>query len=195
MAAPVPPQPVGVTTVTGSTDGTSEVRLGFEGVGPLHQGFFSQDRFVLALGRALAPCGAGPHEVMVSYDTERRIGHIELVVQPRDFGCLPAPTEGGWDLAPLAPVGAALAQYRDSVAGSFDYRIASFRSGIRYLRGVQMCGLLLGGQYPPDGTTWSRCVALAGNPVCATGDAEIGVRELVLQAPEHDAYLTSCFAP
>lgn len=175
-------------------DELAEIRLGFDGVGPLHQGFFKQERFVLELGEALAVCGAGPHELLVSYDTARRIGHIELVVEPGEFGCLPTRTDEGWDLAALRPVGVALAAYRDAVAGAYDYRVASFRGGIRYLRGVKLCSLQMGGQYPPDGTTWSRCVKFAGNEVCGVGDPEVGVLVITLGA-EHADYLSACFSP
>jgi hypothetical protein len=174
--------------------GAAEIRLGFEGVGPLHQGYFSRERLVLALGEALAPCGEGPHEVLVSFDSERRIGRIELVVQPHVFGCLPARHAEGWDLSPLTPVGRAVAAYRDGVAAETDYRVAAFRGGIRYLRGPRLCALEMGGQYPPDGSTWSRCAKLAGIEVCGAGDREEGLLLLEL-GPAHEDYLSACFSP
>ena len=89
------------------------------------------------------------------------------------------------------PVGQALANFRDGVSGRYDVRVASFRTGLRILSGMNHCGLWSGGQYPPDGTQWKRCVDIAGNPVCMDGDRHEGVTRLRLPA-EADQTLRAC---
>ena len=117
----------------------------------------------------------GPIDVVVSYDMEQHIGRLVLYADTSGLRCTPKATSKGYDLSPLIPVTQAMAKYRDKIAAMRDYRISSFRIGVNFMKGLQMCTLWSAGQYPPDGTTWSPCVEFAGNKHCGNGVAETGV--------------------
>jgi hypothetical protein len=184
-----------VTAVVGDPDAAT-VSLQFQGVSPLYQNFFSQEKMVGPFATALGACVHGAVDVIIRYDSEQRIGYILARPDARAFGCTPTPLDsGGYDLTPMGPASVALAGYRDAVAASYDLRISSFRTGVEFLRGTKMCTLELAGQYPPDGSSWSACPKFAGNERCVrSGLTRLdGVTELAYAQREHAAYLSACF--
>lgn len=183
------PAPEGEPAPSG---GPVPIELQFEGVGDLHQRYFGDTEIVTPLATALGDCMKGRAVVRVSYDQERRIGRIRIYTDRDSLTCVPSRVGEGVDLRPLEPIGRALAAYRDTVAGRFDYRVASFKIDLEALHGTQLCRLQLGGQFPPDGSTWSACAVLGGEQVCA-GDADDGVRQLVFPDAARNRYLLGCF--
>lgn len=157
-----------------------DVELIFVGVGKLYRGFFASDEAVSILQRRLSVCVSGTAQVRVFYDTPDRFGTLTFVSGGTLPRCSPQAGANGLDLTPLAPIGRALAEYRDKVAAAFDVRIASFRTGIRFERVGTLCELWTGGGYPPDGSQWSPCVNIDGDEVCMPGAADRGVVELTL---------------
>jgi len=173
-------------------EGDVAVTIAFQGVGNLHKGYFRTDDLVEGLGSGLGGCVADPAEVLVSWDAEENLGTILLHTVGTQLACKPAPVGDALDASPLVPVGQALAAYRDGVANRFDLRIASFRTGVRVIRGTQVCDVWFAGQFPPDGTTVSPCAHLQGHEVCGPGSARDGVTQLELPA-EGAAQLRACF--
>lgn len=133
------------------------VQLEFEGVSRLHQGYFSSLDEVQTLVRALSGC-VGLAQLRVTYDTPKRFGRVELIVESGQLWCRPEPGSESVDLSPLEPVGRALASYRDAIASAYDFRVASFEAGVWIHQDEGACGLVMAGQYPPDGSSWSPCV-------------------------------------
>lgn len=178
--------------VVGSEEAVA-VELQFQGVGGLFRNFFSDPELVGKLGAELGPCIAGGLAVVViTWSEETRIGTITVTAEPEMLACRPG-TANGLDMTPLTPLGAALANYRDGVSGKYDVRVASFRTGLKLLEGMNHCAFWLGGQYPPDGTQWKRCADFAGNERCMKGDEHEGVTTLRFGG-EDDAYARACFA-
>ena len=135
------------------------VELQFVGLSGLIQGFMADARIVARLGNELGPCIASELAVVrATWDSEIRIGTITLELEPADLACLPKVADGSVDVSALEPLNRALANYRDEVSNNYDLRIQSFRTGIKVLSGMNHCALWSGGQYPPDGSTFSRCV-------------------------------------
>lgn len=179
-----------VNVVMGSGD-SAAVKLRFSGVSNLHMGYFSNEEALASLGAGLSSCTSSA-DVVVSYNTETRIGNIVLSTGPRDLSCRPQLESGGWELSALEPIGRALADYRDHIAATRDYRVSSFRVGMAYLRGANLCTLYISGQYPPDGSRWSPCVDFGGVPHCGVGTAEDGVTTLTFETRDDDGYLSTC---
>lgn len=173
--------------------GPVPIELQFEGVGDLHQRYFGDREIVTQLAIDLGACMNERAVLKISYDTERRIGRIRVYVDPKNLACTPRRTPQGVDLSPLRPIGEGLARYRDTLAGRFDYRLASFRIDLEALSGTHLCRLDLAGQFPPDGSTWGACAVLGGEEVCA-GEKTDGVSVLGFDDPKRTAYLASCFA-
>lgn len=168
------------------------IELMFHGVGPLHQGFFADRKAVASLGGDLGHCLADTAQLRVAYDTEERTGRIWLKVPPDALEpCLPRVGSGGVDLAPLQPVGEALAAYRDRVASSFDFRVSSFRIGTSFTRGPHRCTLWAAGQHPPDGTTWSPCIQTPRGEMC--GDGTDGSTTRIALGGDELTYVRACF--
>lgn len=176
-----------------AAEGSVPVMLAFQGVGNLHKGYFRTDDLVGGLSDGLAGCVDDHAEVMVAWDGEKNLGTILLHTVGTQLTCRPSPTPEGFDMRALQRIGQTLAGYRDGVAGRFDLRIASFRTGVRVLRGTQVCDVWFGGQFPPDGSTMSPCVHLQGHEVCM-GPRHDGVTELVVDGDTRKA-LKACFAP
>lgn len=172
--------------------GPVPIELQFVGVGGLHQGYFADSEIVTVLATELGPCLTERAVVRVSYDSERHTGRIRVFTDPKTLTCKPEKIAETVDLSPLQPVGQALANYRDTLASRFDFRIASFRIDLEALSGTNLCRLDLSGQFPPDGTTWSPCVSLGGERVC-NGKASDGVKKLSLSPGKHTDYLAACF--
>jgi hypothetical protein len=171
----------------------TEVRLQFGSVSRLHQGYFGDPKMLAPLREGIAGCALGPTDVLVSYDSEKRIGRIVLYADTSGLRCKPEATAKGFDLQPVIPVTQAMARYRDKVAAMRDYRVSNFRIGVNFVQGVKLCTLWSSGQYPPDGTTWSPCVDFAGVPHCGRGVAERGVDLLQFPKREDQEYLAKCF--
>lgn len=173
-------------------EGDVAVTLAFQGVGNLHKGYFRTDDLVEAMGAGMGGCVADPAEVLVSWDSDENLGTILLHTVGTQLGCKPVAVDGGYDAGPLVPIGRALAAYRDGVANRFDLRVASFRTGVRVIRGTQVCDVWFAGQFPPDGTTVSPCAHLQGHEVCGPGHARDGVTKLELPA-DGARQLHACF--
>jgi len=171
----------------------AEVRLQFDSVSRLHQGYFGDPKMLSLLREGIAGCALGPTDVVISYDSEEHIGRMVLYADTSGLRCKPLATSNGFDLRPLVPVTQALAAYRDKVAALRDYRVSSFRIGVNFMKGVNLCTLWSFGQYPPDGTTFSPCVDFAGVPRCGRGVAERGVDLLQFSKLEDQQYLVKCF--
>lgn len=172
--------------------GPVPIELQFDGVGDLHQRYFGDPAIVTQLATDLGACFKDRAVLRIAYDTEKRIGRIRLYADPATLTCRPGRTGDAVDLSALEPIGRGLAAYRDTVAGRFDYRVASFRIDLEALSGMHLCRLDLAGQFPPDGSTWSACVSLQGEQVC-NGAPTDGVRALTLQPKKHADYLAACF--
>lgn len=169
----------GTAEVTGATAALAKgtVELAFTGVGPLHKNFFSQSAPLGTLVEALGDC-VDQATVRVSWEEEIRLGHITLEVAPDKLRCAPALREDGLDLSSVEPIGRALANYRDMVAGTYDFRVASFRVAFRMVRPGPDCLLKLGGDFPPDGSRWNACVEIGDRVVCGTDEDDEGVVHL-----------------
>jgi len=165
----------------------------YDGVGHLHQGFFNTEKLVKAVAKGLGGCVSGTAEVVVKYDSDNRIGTIVLHTVGDQLQCRPTATSKGFDLSPLEPITRTLAGYRDGVANGFDLRIGSFRTGVRVIKGTQVCEVWSGGQFPPDGSTFSPCVHLQGHEVCTTSDRHEGLTELIPTTDDVRRQLASCF--
>ena len=183
----------GLLVVVAAPDGAQDavdVELHFHGVGQLYQRFFSDPAAVGALGRALGPCLTETAQLIITYDSERRIGRIRLRVPPGGARCVPMGADTSLSLAPIEPVGLALAAYRDALAASFDLRIQSFEIGLQFTRGTRTCVLTAAGDHPASGRLWDPCVGL-GHTRCAAGTG--GVSELRFVDHGDLAYATACF--
>lgn len=176
--------------MAGSVDAV-DVDLAFSGVGTLYRGYFGMEAAVGALGVGLGPCLEDNARVVITYDDEERIGRIVLDTDPQSLSCL-ATGAGGADVTAMTPVTRALAAYRDTIASSRDFRVASFRIGVTLRSGAKLCTAWAAGQYPPDGTTFSSCVTLAGVEKCMPGEHEFGVQTLTLSEASDQTYWAAC---
>lgn len=194
MPAPAPAPdaaPASSNVVVGNADAVA-VELQFQGVGGLFQGFFADPAVVAKLGTELGPCiEGGLAVVVITWSEQTRIGTITVHAEPEMLRCKAVSAGPAVDLSPLEPIGRALAHYRDGVSGKYDVRIASFRTGLKVLEGMNHCAFWSGGQYPPDGSQWKRCVDLAGNPACMPGDEHEGVTRFQLGG-EADRTVRAC---
>lgn len=143
-------------TVPGPAPAAVGVDLAASGFSPRYRAHVSDPVALRALGEALAACTAGPVALDVSYAASRGVATLS---GPWDARCRPTPTG---DLAPVQPLGRALAGWRDALAVAHDPRLASFTCRIDLGDG---CVLALVGQLPPDGSTFAAC---PGCPVAAT---------------------------
>ena len=134
--------------------GVTQVSLRWSGVGALHQGYFSDSEALAGLGAALGVhLGRRSLDLQVGWNSEDSVGTIRLFLDESD---LPGVLEGGGDASALLPIMKSLAAYRDTVAGRYDIRVLSFQ--IRIAVG-ETCELEAVGDYPPDGSEVSACVA------------------------------------
>lgn len=173
-------------------DGPVPVELQYVGVGDLHQRWFGDEAIVTDLAVALGPCIRERAVVRTTWDEAAKTGRIELLVEGRQLACRASGTDPV-DLAPFTPVTRALAAYRDAVASRFDFRVASFAVGVEVLQRTTLCRLTVGGQFPPDGSTFAQCVDLGGDVQCV--EAADGTTRFAFADPQHTAYLAGCFAP
>lgn len=142
------------------------VEITWEGVGPLHQSYFSDREAMTALSVALAPYLAGPVQLFIRYDNKTFLGQIRVRVPPGGLLRPPAESGGAIDLASLAPITTALASYRRAIAARFDVRVDGFAVGIELYRGPASCVVSVGGPPPPDGRVVSPCVSVNGVDHC-----------------------------
>lgn len=168
------------------------VELYFHGMTPLHRGFFSDQDAVGQLGVDLGECLVDNAQIWVVWSETERIGHIYLKAVPGVLGaCLPQMADDTLFVDALAPVGVALATYRDQIAAKYDFRVSSFRIGISATRGVNQCALWAAGSHPPDGRSWSPCVSLPDHDACSGPPREGRTR---IKVPSADlAYVRACF--
>lgn len=173
--------------------GPVPVELQYVGVGDLHQRWFGETDIVTHLATALGPCVTDRAVVRMTWDEPTKTGHIWLLVEGRQLTCRSTGTNPV-DLTPFTPVSKALAAYRDEVAARFDFRVASFKVGIEVLQRTNLCRMQLGGQFPPDGSTFDACIDMGGEVRCLP-DKKTGHVQFAYADPEHTAYLARCFAP
>ena len=161
-----------VAAVLPSTSEPVQVVLVWEGIAPLHKGFFSEPAFVRQLGRDLAGWVKPPVNVYVSFDSNRHIGRVQVRLLPDTGQGLLRTDDAKLDITAISPVLQALARYRGAVAQRFDTRVNAFHVGIESFRGAQYCRFGAAGTPPPDGTVVDRCVILNGVERCGTGPGE-----------------------
>ncbi len=167
--------------------------LAFAGVSGLYQGYFAEPERVRQLSTDLGGCFDGLVEVIVGYDSLEHVGRIVLQTSAADLRCRPRAGEEGVDLSPLVPVAAALARYRSGLAAERDVRVSSFRTGVRLVQGGEICDLWLGGQYPPDGSSFSPCIGLRGHERCL-GERGAGIVQLPWPPGEGAEVLRTCLS-
>ena len=151
------------------------VEITWDGIGPLHKGYFQDREAMTQLSGDLAPWLSETVQLHIRYDSEEFIGDIVIRIPPGELRTLPAVEGGRVELAPLAPLTTALGTYRDALAARFDLRIASFRIGLETYRGPTHCRFGAAGTHPPDGTVVSPCVLINGIEHCGLPEAG-GVR-------------------
>jgi hypothetical protein len=147
------------------------VEITWEGVGLLHQSYFSDREAMTALSVALAPQLAGPVQLFIRYDNKTFQGQIRVRVPPGGFLRPPAESGLSINLAGLAPITTALASYRRAIASRFDVRVDGFSVGIELYRGPSICLIGVGGPPPPDGRVVSPCVQVNGVEICGEPSA------------------------
>ena len=162
------------TVSAGSLDDAEPVQvvLVWDGIGPLHKSFFSDQEAVTELATDLAGHLKPPADVHVRYDSQEMLGDIQLRLAPDALVSPVAATQERVNLQALVPITTALASYRSNVAARFDFRVESFRVGIESYRGHRICQLSLAGTPPPDGTLISPCVTINGQQHCGEAAAE-----------------------
>jgi hypothetical protein len=185
-------QPVKQRADEVSTHHSVDVSLSFMGISSLHRGFFLRSAGVQRLGQTLGACLDQPATVEVGYSNEDLKGRILLVTTQERGSCQPILTSSGLDLAPWIPIGRALAQYRNHVAGTSDFRISNFSVGIRIERPDGSCVWTIDGQHPPDGTLWSPCLRTESGEICAKeGQPSV---QLTWRSKSDEAVARACFA-
>ena len=148
--------------------------LVWEGIGPLHKSFFSDAEATQALAADLGPWLRETVDVTIRYNSEDMVGDILIKLAPDQLRRPPAASGERIQLQDLAPITKALAAYRSTVAGRFDYRVESFRVRLESYRGARVCQFLLAGAPPPDGSLISPCVSVNGQKQCGE-PSEAGV--------------------
>lgn len=143
------------------------VDLVFQRISKIHRGFFVQKQARKRLEKSLGNCFDDQVQVEVRYDNEALKGAIVLVMVPGAGRCDAVLDDTSVELQPWASIGKALADYRDYVAGTSDYRIMNFAVGIRLEHRDVDCEWWIGGQHPPDGSLWEPCVRMKNAKVCA----------------------------
>lgn len=186
------PAPVSaVPVVVGNVDAV-QLEMQFQGVSNLFRGFFLDQEVVSALAVELGACFSEQTVVLVAFDQEKHLGTITVQAEPHMLQCMAKRSGTGVDLSNLRPIGRALGNYRDGVSGKYDLRLASFHTGITLIKGMNHCQFWLGGQYPPDGSAWSRCPSISGNKTCTTGDKNVGVQVIQFEDEASNNTLAAC---
>jgi hypothetical protein len=170
------------------------LELRFTNISALHRRFFSDPELMIALAEDLAPCVEGVAPVVVTYDGDKRQGHIVLDVS-RDALTCSAVHEGAVDVSALMPLSRAVASYRNAVAGTKDIRMFSFEAGVFVRDGVGWASLFAFGQEPSDGTTVHPCVGLDGLTRCTEAPPHMGVVRYRLDAPWITRRLATALTP
>ena len=147
------------------------IEITWEGVGLLHQSYFSDREAMTALSVALAPYLTGPVQLFIRYDNKTFQGQLRVRVPPSGFLRPPAESGQSIDLAALAPITTALASYRRAIASRFDVRVDGFSVGLELYRGPSICVIGVGGAPPPDGRVVSPCVQVNGVEICGEPSA------------------------
>ena len=150
----------------------AQVVLIWEGIGNLYKNFFSDQESVTALAEGLGPHLQDPVDVTIRYNNEDSVGDILIKLRP-DQLTRPVSVQGETiGLQDLAPITAALASYRSSIASRFDFRVEAFRVSLEAYRGARVCQFTIAGKPPPDGRLISPCVTVNGQEQCGQPSAE-----------------------
>ncbi|MCP4915469.1 MAG: hypothetical protein GY913_00970 [Proteobacteria bacterium] len=144
------------------------VEIQWDGIGALHKGFFSDQEAMTRLAVALAPWLSETVQLQIRYNEDDHIGHLLIQVAPEQLRVPIEAVEGRIGLAVLAPLTTALAEFRDDIAGRFDFRVASFHIGLDFFRGPVHCRVTAAGDHPPDGKLVSPCVLINSDERCGT---------------------------
>lgn len=172
------------------------IQLSFTSVSKLHQGFFLRDSGLVKLGKDLGGCTEHTVAVDVVWNDKDFEGRVVARIPRQSSTCEPESIADGLDLEPLTAVAKALARYRDDVAGRSDFRIASFKIAVDVISRGTSCRFSAGGQHPPDGSTFSNCVLIGGEQVCASpGPEGEGVTRLRTGDPRVLTALRKCLGP
>lgn len=156
--APPPPPVEGAELVP--------VEIVWEGIGALYKSYFSDQKAITALSVALAPYFSETVQLTISFDSEKHLGRIRILVPP---GALRTPPKASpADLQALSPLLVALAVYRDDLSSRYDIRIQSFHIGLDFFRGPVHCRVSAAGEPPPDGRLVDPCVLVNGQKQCGT---------------------------
>ena len=83
VTAPVVRKTAPASVVGPSTGEPVPIVLVWEGVAPLHKGFFSEPAFVEQLGRDMSGLIEPPVNVYVSFDSKRHIGRVLVRLLPK----------------------------------------------------------------------------------------------------------------
>lgn len=183
VVAVPPPRP--------DSNGEAELVIQYEGVGPLYKGFFNDAAAGQALALAAQRCVGDTTYLYVSYDSTTRTGRLTLRVEPDVASCRPVETEAGWQTSPTFPLSRALAQYRDTLASTYDLRIAAFHVQVAVRSTRSMCTLRAEGTHPPDGNGFGACVLHGMEERCGV----VGEGGLLAFEAADMAALRSCFRP
>lgn len=140
--------------------------LVWTGISTLHKSFFSTQDVVARLAEGLQGTILPPANVHIRFDSKAHKGWIQLQLRPETLRLSVGGEGGVVRLQELAPITAALATYRSTVAGRYDVRVESFHVGIESDRGSVRCVFELGGLQPPDGKTVSSCVEINSTRHC-----------------------------
>ena len=167
------------------------VYLKFHSLTPLYQSFFSNTKAVSTLGTDLGRCLTQGVDLLVAWDLENRQGRLTLVLPPGTSACLPRLDDQAVDLSPLIPIAAALADYRDKLAASYDLRLSSFTLGLQFTRGNKTCLLVPEGDHPPSGRLFAPCLGLGGTQ-CAL-EQKPGTR-FTYRDDAMKSYIRACFS-
>jgi len=192
--APPAPEPAiegGATVISGGS--AVPIQLRFTSVSKLHQGFFLRDTGLRSLGKDLGACTDHTVGVDIVWNDKEFEGRLVARIPRQSSTCEPELAPDGLDLQPLTAIARALARYRDDVAGRSDFRIASFKVAVDVVSRGAVCRFSAGGQHPPDGSTFSHCVQVGGEQVCAApGPDGEGVTALRTGDPRVRAALAKC---
>ena len=149
---------------TGLPEGRVELNVDYVGVGRMHRSFFGDTRLLEGLGDSLSGKIRSPATMQVTVDGGR--GEIALLVESDSLGRNPISSPGEVELGLLTPLTVALADYRQEVAGAFDFRVESFEVRVAMVGGQEWCSLIAEGAHPPNGEQLSPCMKVGEEELC-----------------------------
>jgi len=149
-----------------SSPKSDELVFVWEGIGVLHQSYFTDSTAVDNLELGLSAFSPGSELLIVRYSTEERIGELMLELTTGVLPANPNQVSNTIDLNGLVKVTKPLAAYRSEIAARFDYRIESFKIGVTFRNAGHVCSIGVSGPAPPDGSEVSPCVTVDGVRSC-----------------------------